>query len=151
VPYLKYDFLNERSPNATRQAPCGAPSPQRGAPDRAAGTDGKDRVAEPIHFPSGGFAADNLPFSLPISCSRLLVLMSTEDPAPRRLYPAVDDPGALRVELRSLQGIRARGVALIVTDDPATGDERERPVRIVLTSAQGATIAQRLLAVIDEM
>jgi hypothetical protein len=77
--------------------------------------------------------------------------MSTEDPAPRRLYPAVDDPGALRVELRSLQGIRARGVALIVTDDPATGDERERPVRIVLTSAQGATIAQRLLAVIDEM
>jgi hypothetical protein len=39
---------------------------------------------------------------------------------PRRLYPAVDDPSALRVEL-SLQGIRACGVALIVTDDPAAG------------------------------
>jgi hypothetical protein len=38
-----------------------------------------------------------------------------------------------------------------VTDDPAAGDERERPVRIVLTSAQTATLAHRLLAVIDEM
>jgi hypothetical protein len=69
---------------------------------------------------------------------------------PRRLYPAADDPSALRVEL-SLQGIRARGVALTVTDDPAWGDERERPVRIVLASAQAATLAQRLLAVVDEM
>jgi hypothetical protein len=43
--------------------------------------------------------------------------MTTEEPAPRRLYPDEDDPGALRVEL-SLQGVSARGVALVVTDAP---------------------------------
>jgi hypothetical protein len=42
--------------------------------------------------------------------------VTTEEPAPRRLYPAEDDPSVLRVELR-LQGVRIRGVALIVTDD----------------------------------
>jgi hypothetical protein len=61
------------------------------------------------------------------------------DAEPRRLYLAVDDPGALRVEL-SLQGIRARGVALVVTD--GSGDERERPVRIVLTAPQAADLAR---------
>jgi hypothetical protein len=61
------------------------------------------------------------------------------DAEPRRLYPAVDDPGAPRVEL-SLQGIRARGVALVVTDGP--GDERERPVRIVLTAPHAADLAR---------
>jgi hypothetical protein len=76
--------------------------------------------------------------------------MTTEEPAPRRLYPAEDDPGALRVEL-SLQGVSARGVALIVTDDPAAGAERERPVRIVLSAAQAATLARRVLAVLDEL
>jgi hypothetical protein len=74
--------------------------------------------------------------------------MTTEEP--RRLYPAEDDPSALRVEL-SLQGVSARGVALIVTDDPAADDERERPVRIVLSSAQATTLARRLLAVLDEL
>jgi hypothetical protein len=76
--------------------------------------------------------------------------MTAEEPAPRRLYPAEDDPGALRVEL-SLQGISARGVALIVTDDLAAGDGREGPVRIVISSAQAATLARRLLAVLDEL
>jgi hypothetical protein len=61
------------------------------------------------------------------------------DPVLPKLYLAVDDPGALRVEL-SLQGIRARGVALVVTDGP--GDERERPVRIVLTAPQAADLAR---------
>ena len=75
--------------------------------------------------------------------------MTADEPALRRLYPAEDDPGALRVEL-SLQGISARGVALIVTDDPAV-EGRERPVRIVLSAAQAATLAQRLLAVLDEL
>jgi hypothetical protein len=76
--------------------------------------------------------------------------MTADEPALRRLYPAEDDPGALRVEL-SLQGISVRGVALIVTDDPAAGEGREGPVRIVLSAAQAATLAQRLLAVLDEL
>jgi hypothetical protein len=38
-----------------------------------------------------------------------------------------------------------------VTDDPAGGAEREQPVRIVLSSAQAATLARRLLAVLDEL
>ena len=71
-------------------------------------------------------------------------------PAPRRLYPSENDPSALRVEL-SRQGLSARGVALIVTDDPASGDDRERPVRIVLTSSQAADLVRRLRAVLDEM
>lgn len=41
----------------------------------------------------------------------------------------------------SRQGVSARGVALIVTDDPAASDaERERPVRIVMSSAQAAVL-----------
>jgi hypothetical protein len=77
--------------------------------------------------------------------------MTTEEPAPRCLYPDENDPGALRVEL-SLQGVSARGVALIVTDAPPSGDdERERPVRIVISADQAATLARRLLAVIDEL
>ena len=75
--------------------------------------------------------------------------MTADEPALRRLYPAAGDPGALWVEL-SLQGISARGVALIVTDDPAV-EGREGPVRIVLSAAQAATLAQRLLAVLDEL
>jgi hypothetical protein len=74
---------------------------------------------------------------------------TTEDPAPRYIYPAEDDPGALRVEL-SLQGVSARGVAL---DDPKFADERERErtVRTVTTSAQAADLVRRLQAVLAEI
>jgi hypothetical protein len=41
------------------------------------------------------------------------------------------------------------GVALIVMDDPAAGADRERPVRIILTSAQAAEVVRRLQAVVD--
>lgn len=51
--------------------------------------------------------------------------MTADEPALRRLYPAEDDPGALRVEL-SLQGISARGVALIVTDAPPSRGAKGR-------------------------
>jgi hypothetical protein len=67
----------------------------------------------------------------------------------RRLYPAEADPGAIRVEM-SLQGVSVRGVAIVVTDDPKFG-ERERPVRIVLSSAQATDLARRLAAVVDEL
>jgi hypothetical protein len=75
--------------------------------------------------------------------------MTADEPALRRLYPAENDPGALRVE-PSPQGISARGVALIVGDDP-TVEGREGPVRIVLSAALAATLARRPLAVLDEL
>jgi hypothetical protein len=50
----------------------------------------------------------------------------------------------------SLQGIRARGVAIIAIDDSKFADERERPVRIVLSSAQAADLVRRLQAVVED-
>jgi hypothetical protein len=55
----------------------------------------------------------------------------------------------LRVEL-SLQGISARG-AIIATHDPKFGDDRERPVRIVMPPAQAADLVRRLQAVLGEL
>jgi hypothetical protein len=74
------------------------------------------------------------------------------DPAPRHIFPDENDPGALRVEL-SQQGISARGVALVATDHPNFAGEpaHERPVRIVMTSAQAAELVRRLQAVLDEL
>ncbi len=67
----------------------------------------------------------------------------------RRLYPAEDDPGSLRVEL-SQQGVSAQGVAIVATDSPKYGD-RERPVRIVISKTQAAALGRRLLAMVDEL
>jgi hypothetical protein len=76
---------------------------------------------------------------------------TTEDPAPRHIYPAEGDPGALRVEI-SPAGISAPpNVALIAIDDPKYGDEREAPVRIVISPAQADTLVRRLRGVLDEL
>jgi len=78
--------------------------------------------------------------------------LAVDDPAPRFIFPDENDPGALRVEL-SLQGVSARGLAIIATDNPRFADERdrERPVRIVVTSTQAADLVRRLQAVLDEI
>ncbi len=68
----------------------------------------------------------------------------------RRIYPSERDPAALRVEM-SLQGTHERGVAVVAIDDPKFGADRERAVRIVISSAQAAELVRRLQAVLDEI
>jgi hypothetical protein len=63
----------------------------------------------------------------------------------------VTEISAVRGSQMSLQGISGRGVAIVVMGDPAAGADRERPVRIVLTSAQAAELERRLQAVVDEL
>jgi hypothetical protein len=72
------------------------------------------------------------------------------NPDQRHIYPSELDPAALRVEM-SLQGMRERGVAIVAVDDPKFGADRERPVRIVSSSAQAAELVRRLQAVLDEI
>jgi hypothetical protein len=69
----------------------------------------------------------------------------------RRIYPAGDDPAALRVEI-SPAGISAPpDVAIIAIDNPKYGDEREAPVRIVMSTAQAEALVQKLRGVLDEL
>jgi alpha-beta hydrolase superfamily lysophospholipase len=51
----------------------------------------------------------------------------------------------------SLQGTHERGVAVVAIDDPKFGADRERAVRIVISSAQAAELVRRLQAVLDEI
>lgn len=69
----------------------------------------------------------------------------------RHLYPADKDPAALRVEL-SPAGIAAPpDVAIVVVDDPKYGDEREAPVRLIMSQAQAATLVRMLRGLLDEL
>jgi hypothetical protein len=69
----------------------------------------------------------------------------------RRIYPADDDPAALRVEI-SPAGISAPpDVAIIAIDNPKYGDEREAPVRIIMSPAQAEALVQKLRGLLDEL
>ena len=44
-----------------------------------------------------------------------------------------------------------RGVAIVAIDDPKFGADREKPVRIVMSSEQAEELMRRLQAVLDEI
>ncbi len=78
-------------------------------------------------------------------------MMTLEDPGARRIYPADSDPAALRVAM-SPAGISAPpAIAIIAIDDPKFGEERERPVRIVISPAQATDLVRRVQAMLDEI
>jgi hypothetical protein len=56
------------------------------------------------------------------------------------MYPAENDPAALRVELAPAGMAAPPEVAIMVVDDPKYGHEREAPVRIIISPAQAATL-----------
>jgi hypothetical protein len=67
----------------------------------------------------------------------------------RRIYPAENDPAALRVELAPRPGIAVPpDVAIVVVDDPKHGDEREAPVRVIMSQAQAARLIRMLRGVL---
>jgi hypothetical protein len=75
----------------------------------------------------------------------------TEDPAPRRIYLAESDPAALRVDISPTGISTPPDVAIVAIDDPKSGAERERPVRIVMSPAQAAALVRRLQGVLAEI
>ena len=66
---------------------------------------------------------------------------------PRRIYPA--DPAALRVDVSPTGISSPPDIAIIAIDDPKFGDDRERPVKIVLSQTQAAHLAERLAAAME--
>jgi hypothetical protein len=68
----------------------------------------------------------------------------------RRIYPAEDDPAALRVEL-SPAGISTPPDVSIIAIDAGTHGGSEAPVKIIMSAAQAADLARRLQALLDEM
>jgi len=69
---------------------------------------------------------------------------------PRRIYPAEDEPTALRVEM-SPAGISAPPDISIIATDAGTHGGSEAPVKIVMSHAQAADLARRLRAVLKEL
>jgi hypothetical protein len=61
---------------------------------------------------------------------------------PRRIYPAEDDPAALRVEM-SPAGISALPDISIIATDAGTHGGSEAPVKIVMSRAQAEDLARR--------
>jgi hypothetical protein len=69
---------------------------------------------------------------------------------PRRIYPAEDDPVALRVEMSPV-GISAPPDVSITATDAGTHGGSEALVKIVMSPAQAADLALRLQAVLNEL
>jgi hypothetical protein len=76
---------------------------------------------------------------------------ATKDPAPRRIFPAASDPAALRVDISPTGISTPPDVAIVAIDDPKSGAERERPVRIVMSPVQAQALVRRLHGVLAEM
>jgi hypothetical protein len=68
----------------------------------------------------------------------------------RRIFPAENDPGALRVEM-SAAGISTPPDVAIIAIDAGTHGGSEAPVKIVMSPAQAADLARRLQALLDEL
>jgi len=92
------------------------------------------------------------------SCSSAPTISNTpsagrepKTPAPRRIYPAESDPAALRVDISPTGISTPPDVAIVAIDDPKSGAERERPVRIVMSPAQAAALVRRLQGVLAEI
>jgi hypothetical protein len=68
----------------------------------------------------------------------------------RHIYPAEDDPAALRVEMTPA-GISVTPDVSIIATDAGTHGGSEVPVKIVMSPAQAADLARRLQAVLNEL
>jgi hypothetical protein len=71
-------------------------------------------------------------------------------PELRRIYPAENDPAALRVEM-SPAGISTSPDVSLIATDAGTHGASEAPVKIVMSPAQAADLARRLQALLDEL
>lgn len=68
---------------------------------------------------------------------------------PRRIYPSEDNPAAVRVDISPTGISTPPDIAIIAIDDPKYGDERERPVKIILSQIQAARLVELLAAAIE--